>query len=593
MNKDKKSTFSQSMKVIFKMWSFAKPWKFRFYFGFLFGCTMPLFYSFYSSYTIKKFTELCMSGDIKNMIPVLINIAMLVLFCVTIYPICFGLVYTTYSKIGGEVQKKIFIHAQKLPVSYVESKFSGDIVSRVTGDYNDAIQLVAYPTVGQNNPFARTFTIVAIAIIVFSSNWFLGIISFILGTISIFITSKFSKKMKKAELRTKEIYGEASQSIINTLSGTMTSRIFSLDDYLKNIYEKNTEDIYNNNLKLVKKKSLLGVINEFQGFISFTGIMIIGLIMAAYKLIDIPMVIFIATMQMNMAEGFRELSLSFTGLQKYIAGAERLFEFFDAPEEVEKISSVKPNYDEKKAISIQNLSFKYQNSKKNIFNNFNLEIENGKSLAIVGGSGGGKSTLFKLLLGFANNQLGKIQVFGNDSELYSLKDLRAFFSYVPQESYLFDGTIEENIAWGNPDATFEEIENAAKSAYLYDYINSLPDGYKTRVGERGSQISGGQRQRIAIARAFVKNSPIILLDEATSALDSESEREVQKAIDALMKNRTSIIIAHRLSTIQNADRIIVIEEGRKIEDGTHDELLRKQGRYSELYNLQYRVQSKK
>jgi len=588
MSETKKGSFYQSMKIIFKMWSFAKPWKFRFYFGFLFGCTMPLFYSFYTSYIVKKFTEVCISGELEKLISVLINISFMALFMVVIYPICFGLVYTTYSKIGGGVQKKMFIHAQKLPVSYTESNFSGDIVSRVTGDYNDAIQLVAYPTVGQNNPFARILTIVATAIIVFASNWILGIISIVLGFISIFITSKFGSIIKKVELKTKEISGEASQSIINTLSGTMTSRIFSLDDYLKNIYEKNTEDIYTNNLKLIKKKSLMGSINQFQGFFSFTGVMVVGLIMSTYKLIDIPTVIFIATMQINMAEGFQALGQAFAGLQKYIAGAERLFEFFDAPEENEKISSVKPNYNVEKAIKIKNLNFKYPNSEKVIFNDFNIEIENGKSLAIVGGSGGGKSTLFKLLLNFAKKQSGQVEIFGNNEELYSLKNLRELFSYVPQDSYLFDATIEENIAWGNPDATFEEIEKAAKAAYLYDYIADLQDGYKTRVGERGAQISGGQRQRIAIARAFVKNSPIILLDEATSALDSESEREVQKAIEGLMKNRTSIIIAHRLSTIQNADRIIVIEGGENIEDGTHAELLKKQGRYTDLYNMQYK-----
>lgn len=587
LNNIEKNSLKESMKVIFRMWKFADPWKVRFYFGFLFGCTMPLFFSFYSSYTVKKFTELCTTGDMKKMISVLINIGIIALFGVIIYPICFGIVYTTYSRIGGSIQKKIFIHAQNLPVSYIESRYSGDIVSRVTGDYNDAIQLVAYPTVGQNNPFAKTFTIIATAVIVFLSNCYLGLLSIALGMLSIYITTKFSKTIKAAEIRTKEICGKASQSIINTLSGTMTSRIFNLDDYLKNTYEKNTEDIYENNMKLIKKKSLMGAVNQFEGFLSFTGIMAAGLVMSAYNLIDIPTVIFIASMQMNMAEDFRQLGQEFAGLQKYIAGAERLFEFFDAEEEDDRKTTVRPDYNKKEAVSIKNLCFKYKDSDREIFNNFNLEIENGKSLAIVGGSGGGKSTLFKLLLGFSEYDSGEINMFGNDSKLYSLKDLRGMFSYVPQDSYLFDATIEENIAWGNPEASFDEIEKAAKAAYLGDYINSLPDGYKTRVGERGAQISGGQRQRIAIARAFLKNSPIILLDEATSALDSESEREVQKAIEDLMKNRTSVIIAHRLSTIQNADRIIVIENGKKIEDGTHNDLIDKKGRYFELYNMQY------
>lgn len=212
-----------------------------------------------------------------------------------------------------------------------------------------------------------------------------------------------------------------------------------------------------------------------------------------------------------------------------------------------------------------------------------MEISNGAKIGIAGGSGGGKTTLIKLLLGLLEPLQGQIRLFGRDVQMYSQAQVRSLFSYVPQDCYLFDGTIRENILVGNPDATEEELEKAVENAYLTDFIKSIPEGLDKRVGERGTLLSGGQRQRVAIARAFLKDAAILLLDEATSALDSRSEESVQKSIEKLMEGRTSIVIAHRLSTIQNMDRILVLEEGCVEEDGTHEELLVKKGRYYHLY----------
>ena len=206
---------------------------------------------------------------------------------------------------------------------------------------------------------------------------------------------------------------------------------------------------------------------------------------------------------------------------------------------------------------------------------------------MVGGSGGGKTTLYKLMLEFAVKKGGIIRMFGHDSEQYSVHTMRSFFSYVPQDCYLFDTTIYENVRMGRPDATEAEIKQALADAFLTEFIASLPDGMYTEIGERGSKLSGGQKQRIAIARAFVKNAPIILLDEATSALDSKSEQEVQEALNHLLEGKTSIIIAHRISTIENCDRIIVLEKGEVAEEGTHQSLLEQDGRYRQLYLMQF------
>lgn len=583
----KKATLLHSAKIVLRMWAFAKPYKFRFFISFIVGCTRQLYYSLLFGMMTKLFMEVCISGDTAKLYSVLGYILLAMLGGMIVYPLCYGLIYTTYSKISGDVQKLLFTHAQKIPVSYVENRFSGDIISRVSNDFKAAIDLVCYPTVGQGNPFSNVFTTISIGVIVFTTNWILGFISLFLGLLGMFLTSKFAQPIKAAQIKVREFSGEATQSVINTLSGTMVARIFGLDDYLHKIYMKNINSIYKNNMSLIRKYSLMGAVGGLQGFLSFTGVTIIGLLMSVDNLIDIPTVIFIANLQMGMSYGLTSLGRAFAGLQGYIAGAERLFEFLDAPEEDPRKTAAKADFTADTAIQINNLCFKYQDTEYDIFKDFNLDIPKGQCLAVVGGSGGGKSTLFKLLLGFAEKQSGDIMIFGNNLESYSLQDLRTFFSYVPQDSYLFDGSIEENILWGNPGATKEQIWKAVKDAYLEDFIESLPEGINTRVGERGTQVSGGQKQRIAIARAFLKNAPIILLDEATSSLDSESEQEVQKALNKLMEGRTSIVIAHRLSTIKNADRIIVIEQGENIEEGSHSELLQIQGRYEQLYNMQF------
>ena len=286
---------------------------------------------------------------------------------------------------------------------------------------------------------------------------------------------------------------------------------------------------------------------------------------------------------MSLGTYFREFSDKVSAMQKYIVGARRLFEFFDAPEEIARQVQAQPDPNAANAIEFKNINFKYPESDSILFESFSLAIRNGEKIGIAGGSGGGKSTLMKLLLEFIEADEGQINILGNDMHKYSQSQVRDLFSYVPQDCYLFDGTIKENIVLGKTDVTNEQVRSAIENAYLADFIDSLPDGLDTRVGERGCLLSGGQRQRVAIARAFLKNSPILLLDEATSALDSQSEEIVQKAVERLMANRTSIVIAHRLSTIQSMDRILVIEKGQIQETGTHEELLEKKGRYYQLY----------
>lgn len=576
----KKDSFS----IMIRMWHLVKKYRTRFYVGFLVGSTSRFFFRYLESFLTEKFTEACLSGSADVLMNCLKTVLLLLLFGIIVYPASFGLVYTTYSLMSGEIKKMVFDKMLKINPSYIESHYSGELITRVTTDYNDAIQLIAYPVVGQGNAFSMIFGIVMIAIVILYKNFLLGGISLVLTIVNFLVMRYMLKPMRKKERRTKEFIQNSSQSIVDSLSGMMVSKMFGLTRVLVKRYQKDTEDIYQNNLSLIKNKSLLAIFTDMQSFVSFTAVCAIGLFLCTKGLITIPVVLFISLMQMALGTFMRNLSQKLAEMQKYIEGARRLFEFLDAPEEELRPERVQPDFAVQNVIELEHIQFRYQEAEEKLFEDLSLSIANKEKIGIAGGSGGGKTTLMKLLLEFVEQDGGTLRLFGNDVHNYSQVQVRGFFSYVPQDCYLFDGTIRENIMFGNYGASEQDLLQAVENACLKEFIDNSADGLETRVGERGTLLSGGQRQRVAIARAFLKNAPILLLDEATSALDSQSEEIVQRAIEQLMKNRTSIVIAHRLSTIQDMDRILVMEAGHIVEAGTHTELLQKEGRYYELYH---------
>lgn len=575
-------SLKQSAGILFRMWNYCRQYRLRFYAGFIIGCFSPLFFAYMDAYILQAFSEVCVEQSFDSLFGTLLRVSVIELAGFVVFPMAFGTIYTTYSLISGAIKKDMFDKAQKLPVSYIERTYSGDLVSRLTSDFDSAIQLVAYPGVGQDNPFALVLMIVAVGIIVIAANPLLGVLSLLFSFLGILMIQLCMKPLQKKEHQVKAATGEAAQGIINSLSGTMVSRMYGLDLMLQEQYEEKTEDIYRYNVSLIRRKSILFLFMDFQSFLSFAGVTAIGFYLSYRGMVDIPTVIFIASLQMHMSAQVSELGQKYAGLQRYIVGADRLFAFLDAEPEIERQNLAQADWKSPYAVEMEHISFAYEEGQE-IFEDFSIQIRQGEKLAIVGGSGGGKSTMYKLLLEFANKSGGDIRIFGNSSTEYSVHTMRSFFSYVPQDCYLFDTTIYENVKMGRPDATQDEIERALEDAFLTDFIKTLPNGMYTEVGERGSKLSGGQKQRIAIARAFLKNAPIILLDEATSALDSKSEQEVQEALDHLLEGRTGVIIAHRLSTIENCDRIIVLEKGRVAEEGTHQELLTLNGRYKQLF----------
>lgn len=572
----------KSFSIVIKMWHLVKKYRLQFYVGFLVGSTSRFYYRFLESFLVEKFTSICVSGNQGELLSGLIIVLALIIVGMIVYPISFGLVYTTYALMSGEIKRDIFAKAMKVKPTYIEKQYSGELVTKITADYNDAIQLIAYPVVGQGNPFSLLFTVVMIAVVILYRSPLLGSISLALTLVNLGIMKFMIEPMRAREKKTKSITQDFSQNIIDALSGMMVSRMFGLNSMLVKKYETSTEDIYQNNLSLVKSKSILALVIDTQSFLSFTVVCAIGLFLCTKEMISIPTVLFISLLQMSLGTYIRELSNKMSGIQKYIVGAKRMFEFLDAPEEDIRPVLAEPHYEAAQAIELVDITFQYPETNEKLFEKFSLSIGMGEKIGIAGGSGGGKSSLMKLFLEFVEPDAGKIRLFGNDAQKYSQEQVRGFFSYVPQDCYLFDGTIRENIMFGNLKATDAEVQQAVQSAYLTEFIDSIPEGLDKRVGERGNMLSGGQRQRVAIARAFLKNAPILLLDEATSALDSQSEEIVQKAITRLMENRTSIVIAHRLSTIQDMDRILVMEQGGIQEEGTHEELLKKKGRYYQL-----------
>lgn len=573
----------EAFAIVIRMWHMIKKYRTRFYIGFLIGSTSIFFYRFLDSFLVEEFTKVCAGGEEGVLFYSVAAACVMLLFGMLIYPLSFGLVYTTYSLMVGEIKKMVFDKMLKIAPSYIECRYSGELVTRITSDYYDAVQLIAYPVVGQGNPFSLIFAIGMIAVVILWKSPLLGGISLALTAVNFFVMRYMVEPMGEKEKKAKEFVQSFSQGIVDSLSGMMVSRMFGVTEMLVKRYEKDTEDLYQNNLFLIRKKSLLALVIDTQSFVSFTAVCAIGLFLCTKGLITIPTVLFISLLQRSLGVFLRELSAKLAEMQKYIEGGRRLFAFLDAPEEELRPVQAEPDFGAENAVELNDIRYQYAEGKEELFHHFSMEVSNGAKIGIAGGSGGGKTTLIKLLLGLLEPLQGQIQLFGRDVRKYSQTQVRSFFSYVPQDCYLFDGTIRDNILVGNPDATKEQLEKAVENAYLTDFVKSIPEGLDKRVGERGTLLSGGQRQRVAIARAFLKDAPILLLDEATSALDSQSEEMVQKSIEKLMAGRTSIVIAHRLSTIQNMDRILVLEEGCVEEDGTHEELIMKKGRYYQLY----------
>jgi ABC-type multidrug transport system fused ATPase/permease subunit len=380
--------------------------------------------------------------------------------------------------------------------------------------------------------------------------------------------------------------------LLDVLAGMATIRLFGLHDKMHDEYCQTSDASARATINRGNAHSNLETGNAVMGHITFVLVIITGTFLVLQGNATFGTVVAVTQLLSGVHELFTQAGGFFALTQRSLASALRLYEVLDAPEEPAVNTSyhpVTPFASQDAAVSVRNACFSYDMDNP-ILSDISLEVPRGAMVAIVGPSGGGKSTLIKLILGYYPLTSGSISILGASMNDIPLAQLRKRIAYVSQESYLFQGTIYDNIAFGNPDATKEDIIKAVKQANAYDFIQEQPQGFNTPVGERGSHLSGGQRQRVAIARAFIKDAPILLLDEATASLDSQNEAAVQAAITRLMQNRTTLVIAHRLSTIENADNIVVIDGGHIVEQGNHQALLVRNGTYANLHHIQFQQQ---
>jgi ATP-binding cassette subfamily B protein len=482
-----------------------------------------------------------------------------------------------------------------LEISHFDQQHSGDLISRCTNDLNTlgAIYSRLIPTL----LFGLVLGLVGI-ISVFVLNWQMGILALVLGLLTTWVSTALSNPLRAKSTAIQESLSKLTQQLSDILQGLPVTKMFQLEETTQQLYSAANQGNAQAALDHAGVQAIYDALNALISWIRTVGTLAFGLFLLGNDQVGLGAIVAAIHLQSNASFMFTNLGDFVTNIQRSLAGSARVFELLSWPTETMEGKSLAAGGENAPrsaaVIEMRELSFRYsdpdrsgdQQTDRNLLDHINISIAEGQFVALVGPSGGGKSTLVKILMGLYPVSEGTLRVNGKALADYPLEELRDLMAYVPQDAYLFDGTIEENIRYGRPGATMEEVTAAARSANAHDFIREQPEGYQTLVGERGARLSGGQRQRIAIARALLKDAPLLLLDEATSALDSESEAVVQKALETLMKGRTTIAIAHRLSTIQHADQIYVMQAGQVVEQGSHNLLLESGGVYAELYTLQ-------
>ncbi len=486
------------------------------------------------------------------------------------------------TKIETDLRRDLFDHLQKLSFSYYDETKIGTLMSRITSDLFDVTEFAHHCP---EEFFIAGIKIVASFIILCSMNVWLTLIIFAILPPMAIVLAIGNRKMRSGFRESRKKVAELNSQVEDSLLGIRVVKSFANEPIEKAKFEKGNTGFLNIKSKVYK---YMGQFHSSTRF--FDGLMYIIVVVAgAFFLKEgkispadlVAYLLFVSTL-LTSIHRIVEFAEQF---QRGMTGIERFVEIMEEEPKITNCERPKTAENVMGDISFENVSFKYSEENKIVLNDLTLSIKAGENVALVGPSGGGKTTISALIPRFYDIKSGRIKIDGTDIKDFTLKSLRDNIGIVQQDVYLFSGTVKENIAYGKPGASDDEIIKAAKLAGADDFISSLPNGYDTYVGERGVKLSGGQKQRISIARVFLKNPPILILDEATSALDNESERLVQKSLSLLAKGRTTITIAHRLTTIKNADKIYVIDNGKILEQGSHKELMDLNGAYFELYNL--------
>nr|WP_082246427.1 ABC transporter ATP-binding protein [Bacillus vallismortis] len=489
----------------------------------------------------------------------------------------------TASKVLYDIRAKLFDHIQKLSLRFYANTRTGEVISRVI---NDVEQTKDFVITGLMNIWLDMLTILIVISIMLTLDVKLTLISIVLFPLYGISVKYFYGRLRKLTRERSQALAQVQGHLHERIQGMPVIRSFAIEDHEQDHFnEKNSHFLDKAISHTNWNAKTFAVVNTITDLAPLIVIACAGYFVINGPLTVGTMVAFVGYID-RMYNPVRRLINSSTTLTQSIASMDRVFEFIDEPYELtDKPNAIKAGQI-RGEVEFQNVSFQYEKEKENILHDVSLKVNRGETVALVGMSGGGKSTLVSLIPRFYDVTSGRLLIDGTDIRDYEARSLRNQVGMVLQDTFLFSETIRENIAIGQPGATLEEIIEAAKAANAHEFIMGFPEGYETRVGERGVKLSGGQKQRISIARVFLKNPPLLILDEATSALDLESEHYIQEAMDKLAKDRTTFVVAHRLSTITHADKIVVMENGTITETGTHHELMEYDSQYKHLFTIQ-------
>lgn len=488
------------------------------------------------------------------------------------------------AKLVRDMRNRLFGHLMYLPVGHYKKESTGSILSRVTNDIGTLQNLLGHSI---KDLFVEGATVVVLLAVAFYRRWDLALMAITVLPAAVYGSGRLGRRLKKISKRVQQKISVITEYLTESFGGIKMIKVFCREHDTINKFEKKNQDFYR---EIIRSSRLIEFTSLFMEIIGGLGIAFVlwygGRLVIKGVITPGAFFSFLAAIFMVYTP-VRRLALLNNAIQQARASLERIFEVESRERERDGNATILPI---REYIEFRNVSFTYPGVKYDVLKDINLSIRRGEIAAIVGKSGVGKTTLVDLLPRFHDSSKGAIFIDGIDISMATLKSLRNQIGVVSQDVILFNDTVKNNIAFGMPDAKDDEIMSAAEAAYAHEFISGLPQGYETVIGERGVRLSGGQRQRLSIARAILKNPPILILDEATSSLDTESEIMVQKALENLMENRTTFVIAHRLSTIRRATRIIVLDKGRIVESGTHEELIRTGGIYKRLYELQFSAQ---
>jgi len=487
-----------------------------------------------------------------------------------------------------KLRQKLFDHLVNLSLTFFSRSKTGDLISRFTNDLHVFQNMLQ---VGVTGPFRDIPQFFLLLGIMFFRSWQLAFVTMIIIPIAIFFIQIFGQRNKIAVSKRQISFGGLSSLLVETITGVRVVKAFGMEKYESKRFKDANDDLYKNHMRSIMIDSYSYPIIEIIGasagatIVAYGGYLIINGQITPGDFTSFVISFFMLNEPVKKLNGFN------LKLQEGFAAVRRIFNILDVKDDIVILPNATKLTNFDREISLNIHAFHYPDQDEPAVKDFQLTVQKGEAVALVGSSGAGKTTIANLIPRFYDITRGEISIDGYDLRDLDLVSLRKMIAIVTQDTILFNDTIASNITYGQPDCSNERMYAAAQAANAHKFIAEQPQGYETVIGEKGVRISGGQRQRLSIARALVKDAPILILDEATSALDSESEIEVQQAIEHLMENRTTIVIAHRLSTIRNTDRICVMEKGQIVEQGTHDELLLREGRYQQLYEMQFQDQT--